>query len=321
MEKETNHSIKLGFFVVAGALVLIVGFYFIGNNRNMFGKTFTLVATFHNVGGLQTGNNVRYAGIDVGTVEKIEIINDTIVRVEMSIEDHLKKVIRKNSTTNISTDGLMGNKLINIEPGTDESPLVNEGEELTSIPSVNTEEMLRTLEFTNGNIAIISANLKEITDNINRSRGTLYTVLMDTTLAEGFQNTMTNIQSVSKHLDEITLGISSVTNDVKQGKGLLGTLVKDTSMAGDLQKTIKQAEESMTKINAAALELQDVSRKLNEGHGVAGMLLNDTITAAHVKQSMLNIESSTKNFNDNMEALKHSFLFRGYFRKQQEINK
>src|SRR6187401_796117 len=155
MEKETSHNIKLGIFIVAGILVLIVGLYLIGENRNMFGHTFKLYANFQDVKGLQTGNNVRYAGIDVGTVKKIEILADTMVRVELSLEERLKKLIRKNSMTSIGTDGLMGNTLLNIAPGTSASPLVNDGDELASIHPVNTDEMLRTLDFTNENIATI----------------------------------------------------------------------------------------------------------------------------------------------------------------------
>src|SRR5436190_1600608 len=146
MNKEFNHNIKLGIFVVTGALLLVIGLYLIGSNKNMFGSTITLYATFNTVSGLQNGNNIRYAGIDIGTVEDIIIINDTTVRVEMSIEDKLKKVIHKNSIASVGTDGLMGNKLINIDPGTKNSPLVKDGDEIVSIQAINTDAMLRTLE-------------------------------------------------------------------------------------------------------------------------------------------------------------------------------
>src|SRR6187401_1001418 len=162
METGTSHNIRLGIFIVAGLLALILGLYFIGENRSMFGKTFGLYTNFHNVKGLQTGNNVRYAGIDVGTVKRIEILNDTVVRIDLEIEEKYKNVIRRNSLTSIGTDGLMGNTLLNIEPGNATAPLVNDGDELESIHPVNTDEMLRTLDFTNENIATISLNLKNI---------------------------------------------------------------------------------------------------------------------------------------------------------------
>ena len=170
MNKEIVKSIKLGIFIITGILCLVVALYFIGSRQNMFGRTFKLYTVFKNVRGLQPGYNVRYAGINVGTVEKIKIQGDTTVQVEMSIQSDLKKVIRKNSKTTIGTDGLKGDKLINIEPGSPEGELVNEGDQLGGIASINTEEMLRTLDITNRNIAVVSANLRDITNNINTSR-------------------------------------------------------------------------------------------------------------------------------------------------------
>ncbi|MEO5572232.1 MAG: MlaD family protein [Bacteroidia bacterium] len=321
MNKTTIHNIKLGIFVITGILALTVGLYFIGSNRNMFGSTFKLYATFHNVGGLQRGNNVRYGGINVGTVKAIKIVNDTVIRVEMSVEADLKKVIRKNSPASVGTDGLMGSKLINIDPGTSDAASINDGDELTSVPAINTDEMLRTLEFTNGNIAIVSANLKDLTENINKSRGTLYKMLMDTSVAVGLQHTLNNMEKVSNNLEDITTDFSTLSNDVKNGKGLLGTLIKDTVITSQLKLTVKQAKESIEQINLSANELKLSLQKINNGNGTLSTLLNDTITSNHLKSSLANIDSSSKSLNENMEALKHSFLLRGYFRRQEKKNK
>ena len=321
MNKTTIHNIKLGIFVVTGILAPIVGLYFIGSNRNMFGSTFKLYATFHDVSGLQSGNNVRYAGINVGTVKAIKIVNDTVIRVEMSLKSDLKKVIRKNSPVSVGTDGFMGNKLINIDPGTPNVSLANDGDELTSVAAVNTDDMLRTLEFTNGNIAIVSSNLKDITENINRSRGTLFKMLMDTSVAGGLQHTLDNIEKASVNLTTITNDFSTLSNDVKNGNGLLGTLIKDTIMTSQLKLTVKQAKESIEQINLSTNELKQSLQKINNGNGTVSTLLNDTITSNHLKSSLANIDSSSKGLNENMEALKHSFLLKGYFRRQEKKNK
>ena len=262
MEKETNHNIRLGIFVIAGTLILLAALYFIGNNRDLFGNTFTIYASFHDVNGLQEGNNVRYAGIDVGTVTKIEIINDTTVRVEMKIESKLKDRIHLNSLTSVGTDGLMGNKLINIEQGSAESPLVEEGSSLSSMAGVDTEAMLRKLDFTNDNVATISANLKDITEKINTGKGTLYTVLMDTGLASSLRNTLSNIQMISQNLNETSEHLSILTSDVKNGKGLLGKLVTDTAMANNLQLTLSQIKQSSDQINGAAENLNSITKKI-----------------------------------------------------------
>ena len=87
MNKENSNRIRLGIFVISGLVLLIVGLYFIGSNKNLFGSTLKLETSFREISGLQTGNNVRYSGINVGTINKIEIINDTTIRVEMVIDE------------------------------------------------------------------------------------------------------------------------------------------------------------------------------------------------------------------------------------------
>lgn len=321
MNKEIIKNIRLGLFVIAGTALLIMVLYFIGSNSNLFSKTFKLYSTFQNVNGLKKGNNVRYAGIDVGIIKNIEIVNDTTIRVEMSVEADLKKVIRKNSTASIGTDGLMGNKLINLNPGTSDMDLVKEGEELTSVATINTEEMLRTLDKTNRNILIISANLRDITQNINNSRGTLYTVLMDTTIARGLKHTLSNIDVVSNNILQISADLNHMVSEAKNGNGLIGTLVKDTVIADDLSKAIKEVKTAGEQINTSAGELKTILKKVNTGDGTLSTLINDTATANNLKRSLVNIDVSARKLPVLMEALKHNFLFKNYFKKLEKENK
>ena len=319
MNKEIVRNIKVGIFTIVGVLLLLAGLYFIGNNQNIFQKTYKLYASFPNVGGLQTGNNVRYAGINVGTVTGIKILNDTSIRIEMVVEADLSKTIRKNSVATIGTDGLMGSKLINIDPGTPDSELAKPGDEIVSVPNISMESMLRTLAITNNNIAIVSANLRDITNNISGGKGTLYAALLDTTLAFKIHKTLDNIELVSNNIVVISNDLGSVTGDVKNGKGLIGTLVKDTVMATDLAKAIKEVRTAGEQINVSTVELKELLQKVNSGDGTVGTLINDTVTANHLKQSLVNIDNSARNFNENMEALKHNFLLRGYFKKQEKM--
>lgn len=317
MNKELIKNIRLGFFVITGTALLIIALYFIGNNSNLFSKTFKLYARFETVNGLKNGNNVRYAGIDVGTIKNIEILNDTTIRVEMSVEEALKKVIRKNSVATIGTDGLMGNKLINISPGTSDTDLIKGGEEIASAAPLNTDEMLRTLDKTNKNILVISANLREITQNITDSRGTLYTVLMDTTIARGLKHTLGNIDVVSNNILKISDDLNDVVSEAKNGNGLIGTLVKDTVMAGDLSKAIKEVRSAGEQINTSAGELKLILNKVNTGDGTISTLINDTASANNLKRSLVNIDVSAKKLPALLEALKHNFLFKAYFKKQE----
>jgi len=318
MAKEKTNYIKLGIFVTAGLVLLVVGLYFIGSNKNLFGNTIKLSAVFKDVNGLKEGNNVRYGGIDVGTVDKILINGDTVIKVEMVLEERMKGVIRKNSVASIGTDGLMGDKLINIDAGTASSKTVEDGDGISSQGFVDTEEMLRTLDFTNQNVAVVSANLKDLTETINKSRGTLYTVLMDTTLSAHFKSALENIESASNYLNNLAHDVSSAGTDFKNGNGLLGALLKDTVMSADFKSTMAQLKTSGDQISSATKNMQEIFEKANHGNGTLNTLLNDSSSASHMKQAMQNIDSSSIKLNQNLEALKHSWLLRGYFRKQDK---
>ena len=71
MEKTTSEKLRLGVFMIVGSLLFVGAIYLVGDRQNLFGKTFTISANFNNVNGLQPGNNVRYSGINVGTVKTI----------------------------------------------------------------------------------------------------------------------------------------------------------------------------------------------------------------------------------------------------------
>ncbi len=120
MKTKTINNTKLGLFVLAGVLFLILTLYMIGKNRNLFGSTFTMKAVLSNVNGLVAGNNVRFKGIDVGTVKNITLLNDSSIYVTLTIDNEMKPYIKQNAMASIGTDGLMGNKLVNINsvPGT-----------------------------------------------------------------------------------------------------------------------------------------------------------------------------------------------------------
>ncbi len=153
MEKQASQKIRLGLFVITGLLIFRLAVYFIGDKQKMFGRTNRLEAVFNNVNGLQLGNNVRYSGISVGTVRGIEIINDTTIRVDMIIDKAIFPYIKKDAIATISSDGLVGNMIINIIPGKGNEPSVEPGDEIQTFNRIRTEDMLTTLNVTNENAA------------------------------------------------------------------------------------------------------------------------------------------------------------------------
>lgn len=314
---EGNKNIKLGIFVLSGTILLILAFYFIGNKQNLFGDTFRISARFYNVNGLMKGNNVRFSGIDVGTVETIEIVSDSSVNVIMTIEKDIRRYIKKNAIASVGTDGLMGNKLVNINAGNGYSESVLEGDELQTLRPIEIDEMVRTLKSTNENIKVITSNLRNITDKIN-SKNSLWSILMDTVVAENAKAAIVNLKLMSNHGVMITGDLKHITDGIKSGKGSLGALITDTVLSSGLTQTIIKLERLSDTTAVLAGDISVIVKNLKKGKGTMGVLLNDTNLVNDLNKSINSIDKGANNFNENMEALKHSWPFKKYFRKKKK---
>ena len=324
MKMRTIDNVKLGMFVIGGILFLVLLLYMIGRNQNMFGSNFLLKARFKNVQGLKSGNNVRYSGIEVGTVRAVKILNDTTMEVSMYLENEMKGMIRKDAVVSIGNDGLVGNKVVNILPGGGNTAFAEDGDILFGKKVIDTDEMLNTLAVTNEEIAVISKQLRVTVERINASRG-LWKILEDEQLPSEIRSSAGNIRRATARADQMVLGLQEMVDHVRSGQGSLGKLIVDSSFENDLHETvlkIKRAGENADSL-ATHLDLlvKELSRDMNYGKGPVNMLLKDSISALRLQQSLDNIEKGTDNFNQNMEALKHNFLLRGYFRKQEKKKK
>ncbi len=321
MAQKTVNNIKLGAFVIAGMLFLVLLLYMIGKNRNLFGATYTLKARFDNVHGLVAGNNVRFSGIQAGTVKKIRILNDTTIEVSMLIDKKMLNVIRKDATVSIGTDGLVGNKVVNIFPSRQPSPLAEEGDILFSRKAVDTEEMMEILYHTNKDVAVIAGELKKTVQQVNNSSA-LWTLLNDQSIPGNLRLSIARIRDAAGRADKITEDIHQLITDVKNGKGTLGAVLADSALAIRLDEAIRKigsvGEEADSLAATISILVKSIEQDIHNGKGVANALLRDTAITGKLQVSLDNIQKGTESFNQNMEALKHNFLLRGYFRKLEK---
>ena len=261
MANELSRNIKVGIFVSIGTILLIITMYLIGSKQNLFKDTFQISANFNNVDGLMVGNNVRFGGINVGTVKNIEIINDSTIKVDMMIDENVKVHIKKSTLASVGTDGLMGNKLINLNFSKETSRPVEEGDLITSLKPIETDEMLRTLNRTNEEISIIVKNIKLITQKVN-SPNTLWSILMDTVIAENVKTAVVNFKITSNNSAIVTGDLSSIVKSIREGKGTVGALLTDTTFSKKINQTIvniKLVSDSLAYITG---DLRNVTTKL-----------------------------------------------------------
>jgi phospholipid/cholesterol/gamma-HCH transport system substrate-binding protein len=203
MENTTQrYKVRLGIFIVTGIALFLVAIFLIGRQKNLFNPVFTIKTEFQNVSGLQVGSTVRYAGINVGTVDLIEIMNDSIVSVEMSIQQDVKKFIHADSKANIGSEGIIGDKIIVISQGTSKSPRIKSNQTIAAIEPVETDAIMRSLEITADNAAIATEEISEILIGVNNGKGTLGKMLKDDSMAENIDKTITNLKQGTKKLDE-----------------------------------------------------------------------------------------------------------------------
>lgn len=320
MRKNAINNIRLGIFIIAGVIIIVVSLYLIGQNQNFFGSNFSLKVRFRNVGGLMPGNNVRFSGIQCGTVKDIEIIDDTTIEVSMLISDKTSRYIRHNASASIGTEGLMGNKVINIAPGTSDAPVMTEGGMLHTESKKGIDDLLGTFAMTGDNAQVISANLKQTSERLNNSSLTRE-LLDDTMIIRYLRRTLKNFRTASGDITVAAAGVKMMIGEAQAGKSVAGVLLSDRQAAAQvtdaishLRNAAEKADKLVTNIDSLVGGMQS---DLNNGRGTAYLLLKDSLTVARLQRSLDNVEHGTKAFHEDMEALKHNFLLRGYFRKQE----
>ena len=195
-------KIRLGLFVAGGIALFVIGVFLIGKQKNMFDPVFRLTTIFHNVSGLQVGGNVRFSGIDVGTVDNISIINDSTVRVDLLIKKDVRQFIKSDCQAAIGSAGIIGDRILVITQGSENAPLAEDNQQIASTEPVEMDAIVATLHVTAVNAAIVSDQLAEIMTKLNSGSGTLGRLIRDSTMADNISKTIVSLKRSSKGLDE-----------------------------------------------------------------------------------------------------------------------
>jgi phospholipid/cholesterol/gamma-HCH transport system substrate-binding protein len=202
---ETNKpkfKVRLGLFIIIGIAIFSIALFIIGKQKNMFDPVFKLTANFRNVSGLEVGSNIRFSGINVGTVDNINIINDSTVQVDLLVKKSVQQFIKNDCQAAIGSAGIIGDKIMVISQGSDAAPMARDGQHVESKEPVETDAIMASLQVTAENAEIITNELAEIMIKVNSGKGTLGKLIQDTTIARNIDLTIKNLRSSSKGLDE-----------------------------------------------------------------------------------------------------------------------
>jgi phospholipid/cholesterol/gamma-HCH transport system substrate-binding protein len=294
MDTHTSKfKIRLGLFVAGGLALFMLAIFIIGKQKNLFDPVFKITTNFYNVSGLQVGNNIRFSGINVGTVDNISIINDSTVRVDLLIRKSVQQFMKADCVVAIGSEGLIGDRLLVISQGSADSPLARDGQHLKSVEPVETDAIISSLKVTSGHIEVVTKELSEIMLKVNSGRGTLGRLIHDSLIARNIDQTIANFRNTSNELDKMVMTTKDNVSAIMES----------------FQLTANNAEGSTR-------QLEGIMIKINSGQGTLGRLIHDTITSNNIDQTILNLKNSSKGLDENMEALKHNIFFRGYYKKK-----
>ncbi|MBF4516654.1 MCE family protein [Flavobacterium sp. ANB] len=198
MDKQSGYTWKLGMFVTVGSLLFIIAIYFIGKQKNLFGSTFHITSQFKTVSGLEVGNNVRFSGINIGTVEEIRLINDSSVVVSMVIKDDVREFIKTDARASIGSDGLMGDKVLTISPGVKSQKIVENNGAIASVNGIEMADLMKSVKKSVDNVGVISDELAIFSHSMNNGNGALARLVRDEKMANSVSNTLNNLESGTK---------------------------------------------------------------------------------------------------------------------------
>jgi len=321
-EQNNKKQMAVGAFIFTGLAILVIGIFTIGAQRKAFVKTFRLEAVFEDAQGLQAGNNVWLSGIKVGTVKKVAFDAGSGIEVTLNVEKGAQSHIHKDATARVTTDGLVGNRILVIDGGTAAAPIIADGDSLRGQHQGSTAEMMATLQANNANLLEITGNLKTISQKLAAGEGTLGQLINDPTLGNGLKASIGNLQAASEGSERIIRNLQHYTADLRKPGTLADQLVTDTTVFYNLKATVTKLNEAATTASAFAMKMQTtgdgISKSLNDPGKPIGLLLNDQETADNLQRTIKNLRVSSKELADDLEAVQHSWLLRGFFKKRDK---
>jgi phospholipid/cholesterol/gamma-HCH transport system substrate-binding protein len=209
MKTTSGQKLKIGLFTIGAILVLVFAIFFIGNQKSLFSSTFRVSGLFKNVNGLQIGNNVRFAGINIGVINDIQIVNDTSVRVVLLINESVKKFIKKDSKMSIGSDGLMGDKLVVVAPGVGASnSVVNDGDQIASVNPIDVDKIIAKLTKIEDNVGSLVDNLSQVVAKVNSGKGSIGRLLNNDKMARDLDATVQSAKSTMENVHKTTTTVN-----------------------------------------------------------------------------------------------------------------
>ncbi|MBK7852263.1 MAG: MCE family protein [Bacteroidetes bacterium] len=312
-EKSNKRPVLVGVFVMLGLIFLVIGILMVGNLHETFKKKMTVLSLFDDVSGLQTGNNVTFSGVKIGTVSELHFYGNSQVAVRMKIETKVLEYIRKDAKVKIGTDGIIGNKMLIIYGGTVRAPEVEDGDTLSVDSTFSSEDMINTLQENNKNFLAITNDFKIISKRLAQGDGAVGKMLTENSVYDNINSATASLKIASAKAQQLVNSLADFSAGLNKKGTLANELTTDTIVFNSLKASVLQLQQIADTASVFISNLKEASTNTKTPIGV---LLHDEKAGAQLKVSIDNLESSSKKLDDDLEAAQHNFLLRGYFKKK-----
>jgi phospholipid/cholesterol/gamma-HCH transport system substrate-binding protein len=317
IESPNKRAVIVGVFVFTGLVFLLAAVLVVGNLRETFKRKMEVVSLFEDVAGLQKGNNVWLSGVKIGTVESLDFYGESKVEVSMNIDRKAQQHIPKDAKVKISNDGLIGNKILVIYGGTEKGPVVQEGDTLGVEKTFTSEDVINTLQENNKNLLAITTDFKAISRKIASGEGTIGKLLTDTSVYTNINAATKSLQDATVKAQQLIGSLATFSSNLNKKGTLANELTTDTLVFKSVKASVLQLQQMADTATVFVANLKQASANPNSAIGV---LLHDDEAGAYLKESLKNLESSSKKLDEDLEAVQHNFLLRGYFKKKAKAN-
>jgi phospholipid/cholesterol/gamma-HCH transport system substrate-binding protein len=318
---ENKRAIIVGLFLALGLVVFVVGVFTLGTQSKSFSKSIHISAVFDDVAGLKAGNKVWFSGVMVGSISSPRFIGPSQVDVRMSIDASTQQYIHRNAAVHIGSDGLIGNKIIVIDGGSPQAPVVQDGDVLQTEKLTSTDDMMKVLQQNNQNLLSITGDFKLLSRKILQGKGTVGALMADSSMGVQLRNSMNNFAKASASSAHLAEQLERFSAKLNTKGGLADKLFTDTSFNSTFNR-IKSAaielQKSAANTTEATNNLKKASDKFNRTDNAIGVLLNDPKAAAQIQSTINNLQQSTVKLNEDLEAARSNFLLKPFFKNKEK---
>ena len=301
----SNRLAGIGAFVIGGILLFAIGLFLIGERRMLFQKKFTLYTEFARISGLQPGAPVKVNGMAAGEVEVIDVPAGPArkFRVRIKVREDLHPLVRTDSVASIQTEGLVGGTYLFIGAGTDAAARVPEDGTIAGREPFEMADLMQQM----------SETVRMVNETISALRGDVESAVSDVADVAKKSNALLSevsddVAAISESGKRVMADTQAIIAGLQQGRGTVGRLLKDdevyqrvTATARDAQVLVEEARKAVQQGRAALENFQ------SEDGPTQGM-------AADLRQTLEHARATLANMEENTQALKRNFLFRGFFK-------